>query len=79
MGEEFIRHAVASQIAAMIEFGRRSLLDSARFLFDQRLPHGTGGIIGIDARGNILCLCTARGMYRGWSDATGRFEVRIWE
>jgi L-asparaginase / beta-aspartyl-peptidase len=79
IGEQFIRHAVAAQISAMIEFGGRSLHQAAHLLLDKRLPQRAGGVIGIDPRGNILCHYTTSGMYRGWADSTGRLQTKIWD
>ncbi len=79
VGEEFIRHAVAFQISALIEHGGKSLDQAAELVLKERLPPRAGGIIGIDAAGNIVSRYTTDGMYRAWARSDGQQEVRIWE
>ncbi len=79
IGEEFIRHAVAFQISALMEHGGKSLEQAAELVLEERLPPRTGGIIGIDAAGNIVSRFTTDGMYRAWARSDEPQEVRIWE
>jgi len=79
IGEEFIRHAVAFQISALIEHGGKSLEDAADLVLQQRLPARAGGIIGIDASGHIVYRYTTTGMYRAWARSDGQPEVKIWD
>ena len=79
IGEEFIRHAVAFQISALIEHGGKSLEEAAELVLEQRLPARAGGIIALDGAGNVVCRYTTDGMYRAWARSDGRQEVKIWE
>jgi beta-aspartyl-peptidase (threonine type) len=78
-GEEFIRHTVARDIAALIEYRGLSLQDAAGEVVHRKLRAGDGGIIAVDAGGAIALVFNSAGMFRGAADSGGRFEVRIWE
>ena len=54
-GEVFIRAAVAHDICSRVRFGRRSLITAVREVVLEELPalHGEGGVIAIDAHGEI--------------------------
>jgi beta-aspartyl-peptidase (threonine type) len=78
-GEEFIRHAVAHQISAQMEFAGKTLTEAAEFVVFQKLKPGDGGIISVSKNGEIAMVFNSEGMFRGAADANGRFEVAIWE
>lgn len=78
-GEEFIRHAVAFQISAIMEYTGASLQDAAEQVIHGKLKVGDGGIIGVSRTGEIAMVFNSPGMFRGAADATGLFEVKIWE
>lgn len=79
IGEEFIRHTAAFQISALIEHGGKTLDQAVELVLEERLPPRAGGIIAIDAAGNIVSRYTTDGMYRAWARSDGQQEVRIWE
>ncbi len=78
-GEEFIRHAVAHQISAQMEFGGKTLTQAAEFVIFHKLKPGDGGIISVSKTGEIAMIFNSEGMFRGAADSNGRFEVAIWE
>jgi beta-aspartyl-peptidase (threonine type) len=78
-GEEFIRHAVAHQISAQMEFGGKTLAQAAEFVVFHKLKPGDGGIISVSKTGEIAMMFNSEGMFRGAADSNGRFEVAIWE
>lgn len=78
-GEEFIRHGVARTIAARVALRGESLAQAAVHLVHKTLRPDDGGVIAVDARGNIAMPFNSEGMYRACADSTGRSEVRIWE
>jgi len=78
-GEEFIRHGVARTIAARVALRGESLAQAADHLVHKTLRPDDGGVIAVDARGNIAMPFNSEGMYRACADSTGRSEVRIWE
>ena len=65
-GEIFIRAAVAHDICSRIRFGGRALREAAREVVLQELPalRGEGGIIAIDAAGDIAMEFNSEGMFR---------------
>ncbi len=79
IGEQFIRHTVASDIAALVAYGDLSLADAAHKVVHEKLKPGDGGIIAVDPQGNLALVFNTAGMFRGAADADGRFDVAIWE
>jgi beta-aspartyl-peptidase (threonine type) len=78
-GEQFIRHAVASGIAARMELAGESVERAASHYVFGALNAGDGGLIAVDRRGRIAMPYSSAGMYRATADSNGRDEVRIWE
>ncbi len=78
-GEQFIRHNVAGGIAARIGLLHESADAASRYYIERVLNPKDGGLILVDATGNIAMPYNSNGMYRGAADSKGRFEVRIWE
>jgi beta-aspartyl-peptidase (threonine type) len=65
-GEVFIRLGVAHDICARMRFGGRDLYTAVREVVLEELPaaHGEGGVIAIDARGEIVMEFNSEGMFR---------------
>jgi beta-aspartyl-peptidase (threonine type) len=65
-GEVFIRAAVAHDICARMRFGGRDLHDAVREVVLDELPalDGEGGVIAIDAKGEIAMEFNSEGMFR---------------
>lgn len=80
-GEYFIRLAVAKEISAQMEHGAKSLQEAADNVIHTKLTElgGTGGVIAIDANGNIAMPFNTSGMYRGYIDTNGEMEVLIFK
>jgi beta-aspartyl-peptidase (threonine type) len=79
IGEEFIKHTVAHDISALMEYAGLTLQQAADKVIHQKLKPGDGGVIGVAHDGSIALVFNSEGMYRGAADANGRFEVKIWE
>lgn len=77
--EEFIKHTVAHDISALVEYGGLTLQQAADRVIHQKLKPGDGGVIGVGRDGSIALVFNSEGMYRGAADSNGRFEVKIWE
>jgi L-asparaginase / beta-aspartyl-peptidase len=79
-GEIFIRAAVAHDICARMRFGGRSLSQSVRELVLEELPamHGEGGVIAIDAGGEIVMEFNSEGMFRASRRAGEQARVAIY-
>jgi L-asparaginase / beta-aspartyl-peptidase len=79
IGEQFIRHTVAHDISALMEYSGLTLQQAAERVIQQKLKPGDGGVIGVSRDGSLALVYNSEGMYRGAADSTGRFEVKIWE
>lgn len=67
-GEYFIRYAVAHDVAARMEYKGESVNEAAEFVVNKKLveAEGSGGLIALDAKGNISMPFNTEGMYRGY-------------
>jgi beta-aspartyl-peptidase (threonine type) len=72
-GEFFIRLNVAADICARVHYRGDSLAAAAEEVVMKRVPAlgGDGGVIAIDAQGNIALPFNTSGMYRGWVKTDG--------
>lgn len=79
-GEYFIRHVVAYNICARMLHAGATLAQSADAVINGVLADegGDGGVIALDARGNIAMPFNTPGMYRASIDSNGNLEVRIY-
>lgn len=67
-GETFIRTQAAYDVAALMEYGGLTLPQAADRVIFEKIPAlgGSGGLIAIDADGNIALPFNTEGMYRGY-------------
>lgn len=76
-GEYFMRAAVAADISARVRYGGQTLASAcAGALADMETQGGDGGLIAVDAMGNVSVPYVSEGMKRGIATHTGRFEVK---
>ena len=68
-GEFFIRYAVAHDLWAAMAYRNMSLRDAAQWIVNQKLVEkgGEGGLIAVDASGNIAMPFNSDGMYRAFA------------
>ncbi len=78
-GEEFIRHTVAHDVSALMEYGGLSVGEAARKVVGETLRPGDGGLIAVSADGAIAMEFNTNAMFRGAADSSGRFDVGIWD
>jgi len=78
-GEEFIRHTVAYNVSALMEFKGMTLKQAADEVVFNFLKKNDGGIIAVDKDGNYAMPFSTLGMYRGVANSDGLFEIKIWE
>ncbi len=78
-GEYFIRSVVAYDISALMEYKNLSLKEAERTVIHEKMGQlgGTGGVIGIDSKGNIAFEMNTPGMYRALIDRNGALQVKI--
>ena len=77
IGEEFIRRAVAYDVAARMKYQMVPLQEAVNEILTNELPAEAGGIIAVDKDGNISMEFSTKGMARAAADSSGRFEV-LW-
>jgi isoaspartyl peptidase/L-asparaginase-like protein (Ntn-hydrolase superfamily) len=65
-------------VSCRMEYNRDSLSAAVRGTLD-RLPAGSGGMIGVDSLGNWCLDFNCGGMFRGKCDSEGNAFVGIWE
>lgn len=72
-GEFFIRNAVAHDICARVAYAGVSLEEAANTVIMEVVPEhgGDGGVIALDADGNIAMPFNTSGMYRAWIKPDG--------
>ena len=80
-GEYFIRHAVAHDISARIAYKKESLAKAARDVVQTVLKQagGSGGIIGLDAQGNVVMEFNTNAMTRGYIGPDGILKTAIFK
>jgi beta-aspartyl-peptidase (threonine type) len=78
-GEQFIRHGVGQAISDRMELLGLSARAAAEEVVFGRLSKGDGGVIVVAHSGEIALVYNSEGMFRGAADASGRFEVAIWD
>jgi beta-aspartyl-peptidase (threonine type) len=80
-GEYFIRSVVAYDISALMEYKGLSLKQAAEEVVMKKLVDrgGEGGVIAVDAQGNIAMPFNSEGMYRGYIRGDGSSEVLIFK
>ena len=72
-GEPFIRAVAAYDVSALMEHKGLSLYDAMHLVVHERLLEigGEGGMIGIDAQGNVSMQFNSAGMYRAMMNSEG--------
>ena len=80
-GEYFIRNVVAYDICARMQYLGVDLAEAAHGMIMEQLEQQepeTGGIIGLDADGNVVATFNSSGMYHGWIDQNGTIRTGIY-
>ncbi len=79
-GEYFIRTAVAHDICARVAYGGATLQEAVDAVVMQRLAKlgGEGGIIAVDASGQVVMSFNSEGMFRGARSSGGKREIAIY-
>ncbi len=76
VGEEFIRHGIAFDIAARMRYGKRDLAIAAAETVEL-LPEDAGGLIAVDAKGNMAMEFNTPGMSRAFANSSGKRGVAL--
>lgn len=80
-GEFFIRAVVAYDVSCLMEYKNMSLEDACNTVIKDRLLKigGDGGLIAVDANGNICFSFNTEGMYRGSIINNGKLYTGIYK
>lgn len=80
-GEYFIRNVVAYDVSALMEYKGMTLEQATKEVVMKKLKEqgGEGGLIAIDAKGNIAMPFNTPGMYRAYILKNGKSEVKIYK
>lgn len=77
LGEYFMRTNAAADVSARIAYASASLADAANgAIADMAAIGGEGGIIAVDAKGNVAAPFTTQGMKRAWATSAGAREIK---
>jgi beta-aspartyl-peptidase (threonine type) len=78
-GEFYIRANAAHDICARVEYKGEPVAQAADDVVLGIVPKlgGDGGVIALDAAGNIAMPFNTEGMYRGWVDRDGSIHIAI--
>ena len=80
-GEYFIRGVAAYDVSCLMEYGGHDLVEASRIVVLERLPriNGDGGLIAVNAKGEVALPFNTEGMYRGYRRSTGESGIAIFE
>lgn len=80
-GEFFIRGVVAYDVSCLMEYKGMSLEEACNEVINKRILEigGDGGLIAVDAKGNISMPFNTEGMYRGCKSSNGLEEILIYD
>lgn len=79
-GEIFIKAVAAYDISCLMEYKNLSLQKACEEVVLKKLVEmqGDGGLIGIDAKGNVALVFNSAGMYRGSKNSDGEELIAIY-
>jgi L-asparaginase / beta-aspartyl-peptidase len=80
-GEYFIRSVVGYDIAALMEYKGMSVQEAANEVVNNKLVkmQGSGGVVAMDAEGNVAMPFNTPGMYRGYINPDGDLFIGIYK
>jgi beta-aspartyl-peptidase (threonine type) len=79
-GEIFIKAVAAYDVSSLMEYKNFTLQQACEEVVLRKLVamHGDGGLIGVDAKGNIAMVFNSAGMYRGSRNSDGENTIAIY-
>ena len=79
-GEYFIRNVVAYDISSQMEYNNTSIQSASKNTLKKvKDLGGSGGVVGLDSKGNITMDFNTEGMYRGYKKSNGDFKIKIYK
>jgi L-asparaginase / beta-aspartyl-peptidase len=79
-GEMFIRAVAAYDVSCLMEYKNLNLQQAMNEVVMNKLKkmEGEGGMIGVDAQGNVAMVFNSAGMYRGMRNSSGESSIAIY-
>ena len=79
-GEIFIKAVAAYDVSCLMEYKNFTLEEACNEVVLKKLVamQGDGGLIGVDAKGNVALVFNSAGMYRGFKNSEGEKEIAIY-
>ena len=79
-GEIFIKAVAAYDVSCLMEYKGLTLEEACNEVVMKKLVdmQGDGGLIGMDAKGNVALVFNSAGMYRGFRNSKGEREIAIY-
>lgn len=79
-GEVFMRAVAAYDVSCLMEYKGLSLQEACEEVVNNKLldMEGVGGLIGVDAKGNISMVFNSVGMYRAGKSSNGFEEIALY-
>ena len=74
-----MRHLVAYDIAARMDYCGQDILSAATATVFDRLPKDSGGVIAVDSSGHSAMVFNSSGMYRAMVVEDGTAQIGIWQ
>jgi L-asparaginase / beta-aspartyl-peptidase len=80
-GEPFIRAVAAYDVSCLMEYKGMTLQQAMQEVVNVKLVamEGEGGMIGVDAKGNVALVLNSAGMYRAMRNSAGETFVGIYK
>lgn len=77
-GEYFMQQVAAHDVACRMKYKKLDLAKAAAETIEElRVMGGEGGLIAVDASGNIALPFNSEGMYRGYIESNGEMRIEI--
>lgn len=79
-GEIFMKAVTAYDVSCLMEYKNMSLQLACEEVVLKKLTalHGEGGLIGVDAKGNVAMVFNSAGMYRGFRSSDGSNGIAVY-
>lgn len=79
-GEYFIRNVVAYDVCALMNYTKKSVAEATKKVIEKQTQMGgKGGVIALDANGNMSMPFNTAGMFRGYITKDGEVHVFMYE
>lgn len=73
-GENFVRGSICSEVCFAMKYGNHSLSSAVERVV-QEMPSQSGGLVAVDAQGNVAMDFNCGGFIRAFEDAKGNSYV----